>query len=192
MNKKRLIGVLLSVMIAVTFSVFVITPLCTSSNYSATNPYAFALGASQANAANIQVNATNVVGQQGPFSLTINFGTYYIQESGDLMLFVVLASTPSGIVPGIALGNGTTGWHFIPQDYWMPSISLSGLTGNVTLFIYGGLLKNVWPSGWRTVDECFGATGIWNPLNNNTANRTNLFTATEDMHMLVFFSTAAS
>jgi hypothetical protein len=138
------------------------------------------------------VNANGVGGKQGPFSLNIDFRAYYIQESGDLMLFVVLAATPAGIIPGIMVGNGTTGWHFLGIDYATPRISLSNLDGNVTLFIYGGLMKNVWPSGWRTVDECFGLVGAWNPLNNNTANRTTLFTANGNMHMMLFFDTTST
>ncbi|MBS7250237.1 MAG: hypothetical protein KIH08_06555 [Candidatus Freyarchaeota archaeon] len=106
------------------------------------------------------------------------------------MMFVVLASTPSGIVPGMVLGNGTTGWHFVPVDYYTPSITL-GLEGNVTLFIYGALMKNVWPSGWRTVDECFGLVGLYNPINNET-NRPNLVTANGNWHMILIFSVAAS
>ncbi|WXG40230.1 MAG: hypothetical protein WED07_05305 [Candidatus Freyarchaeum deiterrae] len=186
MNKKRLIGVLLTVMIALTFSVFILTPLGSSGTYSATNPYAYIPSASQ-------VNAKDIGAKQGPFSLTISFKTYYIQESGDVMLFAVLASnTTSGtITPGVVLGNGTTGWHFVPMDYYTPSITLSNIEGNVSLFIYGGLLKNVWPSGYRIVDECFGLVGLYNHLD-NSSNRPNLFTANGNYHMLLFMDVTAS
>ncbi|MGQ9720108.1 MAG: hypothetical protein ACUVXA_02165 [Candidatus Jordarchaeum sp.] len=183
MRNKKLIGALLTVMVALTFSVIITLPLGTTSAYSGFNPWA-------ANAKNSQLDA-NDIGAKGLFNLTVTFKTYYIQESGDLMMFVVVASTPSGLKSGLILGNGTTGWHFKPVDYYEPSITFRNLDGNVTLFIYGGLMKNVWPSGWRTVDECFGLVGAFNPLNNETGNRF-LGTANGNYHMMLFLDVLIS
>jgi hypothetical protein len=187
MMKKKLISVLLTLMIAVTFSVFILTPFLGSSgttNYSTTNPYSLTLGASQ-------VKANGVVSQQAPYTLNINFPLYYLQESGDLELFVVLASTPSGIVPGIAIGNGSSGWNAVPPDYWTPSISLNNINGNATLFVFAETLKNVWPMGYQTVDECFGSVGLFNPVTNTTSLPT-LFTTNGNYHTILFFSVTAS
>ncbi len=182
MRNKRLISITLTMMIALAFSVFALAPIGASNTFWYVNSYI-------PNLYSPQLSASDVGSKQGPYNLTVSFNTYYIQESGDLMMFVVLASTPSGIVPGMVLGNGTTGWHFVPVDYYTPSITLS-LEGNVTLFIYGALMKNVWPSGWRTVDECFGLVGLYNPINNET-NRSNLVTANGNWHMILIFSVAA-
>lgn len=184
MRNKKLIGLMLTMMIALTFSVFVIAPMGTTGTFSAMNPCV-------TNLYNSQLNTNDVEAKQGPFNLTVKFDIYYIQESGDLMMFVVLASTPSGMKAGLVLGNGTTGWHFKGVDWYTPSITFDNLDGNVTLFIYGGLMKNVWPSGWRTVDESFGLVGVFNPVNNETS-RTNLGTANGNFHMLLFFDVVAS
>ncbi|MHA1208748.1 MAG: hypothetical protein ACTSSA_07230 [Candidatus Freyarchaeota archaeon] len=184
MRKKRLIGGLLAVMVALTFSVSALTVLGVSDTGLTVNPLAFSVYTSQ-------VNVNSVKAKPSSFNLTINFKTYYIQESGDLMMFMVFASTPSGIIPGMALGNGTTGWHFVPLDWYTPSVSIKNIDGNVTLFIYGALMKNVWPSGWRTVDECFGLVGLFNPVNNATS-LVNLVTANGNMHMIMFLDVIAS
>ncbi len=184
MRNKKLIGVLLTLTIALTFSVFFVMPLGTTSANVALNPYA-------ANMYNSQLNTNDIDAKQGPFNLTVKFKTYYIQESGDLMMFVVIASTSSGLKTGIVLGNGTTGWHFKGVDWYTPSISFDNLDENATIFIYGGLMKNVWPSGWRTVDECFGLVGAFNPLNNIT-NRTNLATANGNFHMILVLDAITS
>nr|MDO8079984.1 hypothetical protein [Candidatus Freyarchaeota archaeon] len=189
MRKKKLIGVLLTVMIAATFSAFALAASGNQVTYSAMNLWTSNLYAYQVN--NLyasQVNANDIEGKQGPFSLVTNLDAYYVQESGDIMMFVVVAATPYGIVPGISIGNGTTGWHSAWTDWYTPFVPMNNLNGNVTLFVYGALMKNVWPSGWRTVDECFGFVGLLTPLNNNTGSLPFRVTANGNLHMILILS----
>lgn len=180
MMRKKLTGILLIVMISATFSAFVLAASGNTVTYSAMNLLSSNLYASQ-------VNANDIDAKQGPFNLVTSLNAYYIQESGDFMVFIVIAATPNGIIPGISIGNGTTGWHSALTDWYTPFVPMGNLEGNVTLFIYGALVKNVWPSGWRTVDECFGLVGLLTPLNNETSLPYRV-TANGNMHMILILS----
>jgi hypothetical protein len=180
MVKKKLTGVLLIVMIAATFSAFVLAASGNTATYSAMNLLTSNLYASQ-------VNTKGIEAKQGPFNLVTTLDAYYIQESGDFMVFVVVAATPNGILPGISIGNGTTGWHSAWTDWYTPFVPMTNLNGNATLFIYGALVKNVWPSGLRIVDECFGLVGLFTPLNNETSLPYRV-TANGNLHMILILS----
>lgn len=183
MVKKKLTGVLLIVMIVATFSAFVLAASGNTATYSAMNLLTSNLYASQVNVSDIEAKS--------PFNLVTTLDAYYIQESGDFMVFLVIAATPNGIVPGISIGNGTTGWHTAWTDWYTPFVPMTNLDGNVTLFIYGALVKNVWPSGWRIVDECFGLVGLFTPLNNETSLPYRV-TANGNLHMILILSANVS
>lgn len=180
MKKRRLTGILLIVIIVATFSTLVLAASGSTKTYSATNLLTPNLYSSQ-------VSAKDIGAKQGPFNLETKLDGYYVQESGDYLVFVVIAATPNGLVPGISIGNGSTGWHYWATDWYLPFVPMENLEGNVTLFIYGALVKNVWPSGLRIVDECFGLVGLLTPLNNETSLPYRV-TANGNMHMILILS----
>lgn len=188
MIRKKLSGILLIVMIMATFSALVL--VASSGNpvtYSATNLLTPNLYTSQ-------VNSNDIGAKQNSFPLVTRLNAYYVQESGDYLMFIVIAATPKGLVPGISIGNGSTGWHYEPAgltDWYLPFVPMDNLEGNVTLFIYAALVKNVWPSGLRVVDECFGLVGLLNPLSNGTVLPYRV-TANGNMHMILIITANAT
>jgi len=184
MMKKKFMGILLIGMIVVTFSALVLAASVNPKTYSATNLLTSSSYYSQ-------VNDNDIGVKQGSFKLVTSLDAYYIQESGDYMVFMVIAATPNGLVPGISIGNGSTGWHYGLTDWYMPFVPMDNLEGNVTLFIYGALVKSVWPSGLRIVDECFGLVGLLTPLTNGTVLPYRV-TANGNMHMILILTANAT
>ncbi|MEM3585895.1 MAG: hypothetical protein QXO71_01120 [Candidatus Jordarchaeaceae archaeon] len=183
MRKKKLAAILLIVTVTLSFSVSILeTSLGSLATHPITNTLALNSYASQTHSNDFRV-------KQDPLKLSVNLDAYYVQESGDYLVFIVIASTPKGLVPGIAIGNGSTGWHtqFTELFNYMPRVTMDNLEENVTLFIYCALVKSVWPSGLRIVDECFGLVGLFNPLRVNTSLPWRV-TANGNMHMLLILS----
>ncbi|MEM1659061.1 MAG: hypothetical protein QXX87_01085 [Candidatus Jordarchaeales archaeon] len=137
--------------------------------------------------------AGNVEAEQRPsYKLNLAVPIYYVQESGDVILFVFLAVDSAGVKAAVTFGNGTTGWHFagssaVTQDYFNPVASIN-VEGKGYLIVAAFLLKNVWPSGWRIVDQCFGMV----PSFDDTTSMPYAVTFNQDFRMILIYSVKAT
>lgn len=128
--------------------------------------------------------------QESSYTLSLSVPAYYVQESGDLILFIFLAVDSGGTKVAVALGNGTTGWHYpyspLAQEWFKPETSMK-VEGEGYLIVAALLLKNVWPSGWRTVDQCFGMV----PKFNSNTSMPYAITFNQDFRMILLYSVEA-
>lgn len=137
--------------------------------------------------------AGNLEAEQSPsYKLNLAVPIYYVQESGDVILFVFLAVDSTGVKAAVTFGNGTTGWHFagssaVTQDYFDPRAEVS-VEGKGYLIVAAFLLKNVWPSGWRIVDQCFGMV----PEFDDRTSMPYAVTFNQDFRMILIYSVKAA
>ncbi|MBS7288656.1 MAG: hypothetical protein KIH01_07935 [Candidatus Freyarchaeota archaeon] len=128
--------------------------------------------------------------QNSSYTLSLSMPAYYVQESGDVILFVFIAVDSGGTKVAVAFGNGTTGWHYPyaqwTQEWFKPETSVK-VEGEGYLIVAALLLKNVWPSGWRTVDQCFGIV----PKFNNETSMPYAITFNQDFRMILLYSVKA-
>jgi len=130
--------------------------------------------------------------QDSSYQLCLSVPAYYVQESGDVILFLFVAVDSAGTKVAAALGNGTTGWHFagsaaLTQDYFDPKASINA-EGEGYLIVAALLMKNVWPSGWRIVDQCFGMV----PKFDSRTSMPYAVTFNQDFRMILIYSVNAN
>lgn len=128
--------------------------------------------------------------QSSSYNLSLAVPAYYVQESGDIILFFFIAVDSAGTKVAVTLGNGTTGWHFSGatwmQEYFDPKAKI-GVEGDGYLVVAALLMKNVWPSGWRIVDQCFGMV----PEFSNETSMPYAVTFNQDFRMILIYSVEA-
>ncbi|MHA1607059.1 MAG: hypothetical protein ACTSWP_05905 [Candidatus Freyarchaeota archaeon] len=139
----------------------------------------------------VSVNGERQARACSSYSLSLRVPAYYVQESGDLILFVFIAVDSSGVKAAFTVGNGTTGWHYSGatwlQEWFNPTATLN-VEGEGYLIVSAMLLKNVWPSGWRVVDQCFGMV----PKFGNETSMPYAVTFNQDYRMILVYSVEAS
>ncbi len=130
--------------------------------------------------------------QDSSYNLSLSVPIYYVQESGDVILFLFVAVDSAGTKVAVAFGNGTTGWHFSgsaawTQDYFDPRASMEA-KGEGYLIMAALLMKNVWPSGWRVVDQCFGMV----PKFDSGTSMPYAVTFNQDFRMILIYNVEAN